>query len=241
MRAVRTLALGLIGWAVFAGSSVGAEDAAALGARLLGEAKLASGGEAWDRIQGWHERGDIPTDHGVAAYDAWADVHHPALLVQVNAEGHTTSDGFDGKRAWSVDRKGAMKVDDSAEAISKARRNAYFAMYGFFFPGRFPTRAAYVGSHQGDGVTYDVIEVQPVGGAASDLWLDRNTHLPLAVVSLDKARPMTTFLGDFKVVDGVSLPFTVQQGPDAAHQLVRHVAAYDFDPVPPERFARPLR
>jgi hypothetical protein len=230
-----------MGLVVFAGSSRAAEDPAALGGRLLGEAKLASGGEAWDRIQGWHERGDIPTDHGAATYDAWADVHHPALLVQVNAEGRTTSDGFDGRTAWSADGKGAVKADASDAATGRARRNAYFAMYGFFFPARFPTRAAYVGSHQGAGVIYDVIEVQPVGGAASDLWLDRNTHLPLAVVSLDKTHPMTTFLTDFKVVDGVSLPFTVQQGPDAAHQLVRHVAAYDFNPIPPERFARPLR
>jgi hypothetical protein len=241
MRAVRTLVLGLIGLAVFAGSSLAAEDPAALGARLLGEAKLASGGEAWDRIQGWHERGDIPTGRGAATYDSWADVRRPTLLVQVNAEGHTTSDGFDGTTAWSVDGKGAVKADASAEATGRGRRNAYFAMYGFFFPGRFPTRAAYVGSHQGSGVVYDVIAVQPVGGAGSELWLDRNTHLPLAVVSLDKAHPMTTFLADFKVVDGVSLPFTVQQGPDAAHQLVRHVVAYDFDPIPPERFARPLR
>ena len=241
MRAVRTLALGFFGLAMLAGSSVAAEDPAALATRLLGEAKLAAGGEAWDRIQGWHERGAIESGRGEITYDAWADVHRPAMLVQTSVDGGTVRDGFDGRWSWSVDGRGVSAADPSAQAADKARAKAYFAMYGFFFPDRFPTRGVYVGSRQGGSVIYDVVEVQPVGGAPSDLWLDRNTHLLQAVVSVDKAHPMTTFLGDYKVVDGVSLPFAIQQGPDAAHQVVRHVLAYDFDPIPPERFARPLR
>ena len=226
---------------MLAGSSRAAEDPAALATRLLGEAKLAAGGEAWDRIQGWHERGAIESGRGEITYDAWADVRRPAMLVQTSVDGRSTRDGFDGRTTWSVDGRGVSAADTSPQAADKARRKAYFAMYGFFFPDRFPTRSVYVGSRQGGNVVYDVVEVQPVGGEPSDLWLDRNTHLLQAVVSVDKAHPMTTFLGDYKVVDGVSLPFAVQQGSDAAHQVTRHVLAYDFDPVTSDRFAPPTR
>lgn len=244
MRVALTLALMAIGTVVFISSptlaSAATADPAIQADQLLGQAKAATGGAAWDKIQGWHERGVIARAGGETSYEIWLDVHRQGMVSQVSTAGRWQTRGFDGKASWVIDASDGATVDNGAQAVNEARRNDYFSAYGFFFPNRFPAKRTYVGEQSVKDVTYDVVRVTPEGGAPMDLWIDRKSHRVMALVDPGQDPPAIAALADFRPVAGILLPFAVTQkavGAGAASQ--RRVLAYDFDPIDPKRFASP--
>jgi hypothetical protein len=231
-----------IGAALLAGPAFASTDSTALADSILDQAKAVSGGAAWDRLQGWHERGVIERGDDQIDYEVWLDLHKPGMVSQIVAPGRWQTRGFDGRVAWLIDPSYGAIADPAANAIAEARRNDYFGLYGFFFPGRFHAKRDYVGPRAARDKIYDVVRVTPDGAAAMDLWIDRQTHQLTAVVDPDKAHPLIAYLKDFKPVEGVLLPFTILQSTDGSKTVsVRRVDAYDFARVDPKRFVSPTR
>jgi hypothetical protein len=239
MRPVLALVLAMMGAAVMAGQA-SAVDPSAQADALLRQSKAASGGAAWDRLGGWHERGVIERAGGETSYEIWLDVRRPGMVSQITAAGRWQTRGFDGKTTWVIDASDGASADAGAKAVSEARRNDYFGHYGFYFPDRFAAKREYLGAQAINNITYDVVRVTPDGGAAMDLWIDRGTHRLTALDDPTQTPATITTLTDFRQVSGVLLPFAVTQkavGSPAVSR--RRIASYDFDPVDPKRFASP--
>jgi hypothetical protein len=244
MRAALSLALVAIGAVLFASpppaASAAVSSPSAQADEILTQAKAATGGGAWDKIKGWHERGVIERAGSETTYEIWLDVHRQGMVSQITTAGRWQTRGFDGKAAWVIDASDGTTVDNGEAAVREARRNDYFSAYGFFFPDRFAAKRVYVGGEAVKDVTYDVVRVTPEGGAPMDLWVDRKSHRLMALVDPGQDPPAIAALADFRPVAGVLLPFVVTQkavGAKAASQ--RRVIAYDFDPIDPKRFAAP--
>jgi hypothetical protein len=225
---------------VFAGQGSAAPDPTAEADAILAHAKAASGGGAWDRLQGWHERGVIVRRDGQVDYEAWIDMRDLAIVNTRTADGATVVHGSDGRASWIIDPAGGVRFDTTSNGLAASRRNAYFSIFGYFFPKRFAAQRVYVGPQVSGGVTYDVVRVTPADGSPMELWIDRATHRIGALVDPDKAHPMIALLSDYRPVGGVMVPFTVATsfgGPRAA--IVQHIGAYDFGPPDPSRFTPP--
>jgi hypothetical protein len=243
MRRALTAALAAIGAVLLAHAALAAPDPAVQADALLARAKAAMGGAAWDRIAGWHERGTIERRGGPITYETWLDVGRPGMISQITGgDGRWQTRGFDGQAAWVIDDSEGAGVERDEKAVSAARRDDYFSLYGFFFPERFAARRTYIGTRATAVGVYDVVRVQPAGCPPMDLWVDRKSHQLAAVVDPDPAHPLIAFLGDFKPTNGVLLPYTVMQSAGGAESTsVRRITAYDFAPVDAKRFRPPAQ
>ncbi|MDR3512392.1 MAG: hypothetical protein P4L73_12215 [Caulobacteraceae bacterium] len=237
---MRIFALAAFSAALFGGASVAAPASMAPADVLLAQAKAATGGPAWDRLQGWHERGVDNRPGQAIAYEAWIDLRSLAIVNVHTVDEVPVTRGGDGRTTWVIDPAGGVQIDPNPQAVAGARRSAYFSAYGFFFPDRLPARRAYVGPLVSNGATYDVVRVTPGDGAPMDIWIDRATHRVTAFVDPDRRHPTIALLADFRPVDGVLLPHTVaQSGGGVKPTSVEHVAAYDFNPAEAGRFTPP--
>lgn len=185
-----------------------APDAIAQAAGLLTQAKQATGGAAWDKIDTLVEHGTLAGPSVRGSYDSVTDLRH-ILSVENAALGPTVSgQGWDGHAAWSTDSTGQVRVERSQEATAAGIEQAYRAAYGFFWPDRWPASRSYVGEKQADGLTYDVVKVTPKDAQPLELWFDRATHRIAREADITGADPHTQILGDYRAVGGMMLPFS---------------------------------
>ena len=195
---------------VFSASCIGADNTSDSGDKLLGLAKQATGGAAWDHIDTLHEQGRISGAHVDGSYDSVTDLLHILSLQKTVLGPMVSTQGWDGKVAWSSDSSGQVRVESSREAIAAGLEQAYRSAYGFFWPDRWPATRASVGERHADGVNYDAVKVTPKGAEPFELWLDRSTHRIAREVDLTGAQPHTQIFSDYRAVDGVMLPFATR-------------------------------
>jgi hypothetical protein len=225
---------------LLAGEARAAPDAVAQADAILAQAKAATGGAAWDRIQGWREKGVISRGGGDVAYELWIDVRRLAIVSQTSGRGGVRTHGSDGHTTWTIEPGGAVSTDAAVKSLRGARQSAYFSLYGFFFPKRFPAERVYVGPQSADGKIFDVVRVTPVDGDPMELWVDRTSHRVAALVDPSQAHPLIAFLADFKPVDGVLLPYTIgESAAGGKARSVQLVTVYDFSPSDLNRFKPP--
>jgi len=240
MRSALTLAMACLAAVLFAGAPRAAPDPVAQADAILDQARAASGGPAWDKLQGWSESGVINRAGRTIAYHTWIDARRLTLLTERNVDGKVVTRGFDGRTVWVSGADGVVHATQDASAVQSARRNVYFDIYGFFLPKRFPAQRVYVGPQVSNGQVYDVVRITPQDAEPMDVWFDRRTHLVWAIVDTDKAHPLIALLADFAPTGGLMLPHTVAQsagGPVA--ESIQHIAAYDFQAAEPKSFASP--
>lgn len=225
---------------VMAGPAFAAPDPSTLADAILVQAKAATGGPAWDRLQGWHEQGVIERPDGKVGYEVWIDMRNLSMVSSRTTDGATIIRGFNGRTSWMVDPAGGVRLDQSASQLAAARTSAYFSAYGFFFPTRLPAQRTYVGPQSMSGAVYDVVRVTPAGGDPLDIWIDRATHRIGAMVDPDKAHPAIILLTDYHSVAGVLAPFTIETSFGGPHPArIQHISGLDFAAPDPARFTQP--
>jgi hypothetical protein len=178
-------------------------DKKALG--LIAQAKSATGGNAWDQIEIWHETGHATLpDMGTIRYEHWHDAQSlNTRNVRSDASGGLNYMLFNGSESYqSTD---ADFHDRTPIDPNEARNGAYLVAFGFLFPARFPASFHYEGLKSDKGVPFDVVTVSPRGLKPVDLWLDLNTHRIFRIVS-DGGRSHED-LSDYREVTGVLVPF----------------------------------
>jgi hypothetical protein len=183
-----------------------AATASPTGAEVLHAAKAASGGEAWNRLEGSYERGA----HGPVTYETWLDFRAYGMRMASVTPAGPRAQGFDGAVAW---RRAEGRADDSRDpaALREAVVTAFVSNNGFFFPDRFPAKADYLRADQG----FDVVRVEPRGGRPVELWFDAKTHLLGRIVDRGGPMPVTVTLSDYRKVGDVLIAFRgVVTGPD---------------------------
>lgn len=214
-----TLALTLLA-AGCAGLSVA--DAPRGAAAVLAEMKAACGGEAWERVQGWHETGvvDLPGRPGLP-HEIWHDMRtlKTAMINRVNGR-IVRHAGYNGSAYWQVGPDGRVEIGRDPAILRRHRRDAYLSSAGWFFTRRFPATIILAGTESLDAKVLDVLRVTPEAADSFDLWVDREAHRVRRIVAGNEYADLT----DYRMFDGVCSATTGRQGDgDPAHEIVLHV------------------
>jgi hypothetical protein len=204
--------------------------------RVLAQARAAAGGAAWNYLRGWHETGHRD---GVA-YETWLDPLRFGLRVEVHTPQGLQVHGFNGLGAWKIAPGGEATGTGDEGPVGQARAEAFYGVYGFYFPGRFDAHGDYLGTRQLGGRAFDVVEVKPWSGAARQLWFDRHTHLLARMVDANGPKPVTVELSDYRKVGPVKVAFRyVAQATDEAVAEVRQLDSLAFTPADRAMFSLP--
>jgi hypothetical protein len=202
-------------------------------ARVLSQARAASGGAGWNFLRGWHETGKL----GGAAYETWQDPLRYGLRVEVRAPDGLHVRGFNGQGAWTIAPSGEARGTGDPGPVGLARAEAFFGVYGFFYPGRFDAHGDYLGVRQLSGRAFDVVEVKPWNGPGRQLWFDRRTHLIARMVETGGSAPLTYEFSDWRKVGPVRVAFRIESPGDPA--LTRQLESLSFVPADRGLFSLP--
>ena len=204
--------------------------------RVLAQARAASGGSAWGYLRGWHETGRWDG----APYETWLDPLRYGLRTEIHEPAGVSVHGFNGLGAWRIAPSGVVSGTGDPAAVVPARGEAFFAVNGFLFPGRFDARGDYLGRRRRQGRDFDVVSVKPWGGPARELWFDAATHLLARAVTPGRPRPVTEEVSDYRRVGPlrVAFRFTRDDG-GAGGARVRQLERLDFAPADRGLFSLP--
>jgi hypothetical protein len=199
-------------------------------AQVLVRARAAAGGAGWNYLRGWHETGKL----GGVPYETWLDPLRYGLRVEVREAGGVAVHGFNGQGAWTIAPSGQVTGTGDAGPVAAARTEAFYGVYGFFYPGRFDAHGDYLGVRQVGGRAFDVVEVKPWSGAARQLWFDRQTHLLARMV---EANGPTYEFSDYRKVGPVQVAFRIAVAGDPAR--TRQIEELTFTPTDRAKFSLP--
>lgn len=171
---------------------------------VLERARAAMGGAgAWNSVRGLHEVG---TENG-RPYEHWVDLLRWGERVETGAGPAKMVQGYNGYGLWWLPLSTPWPPGTQAELMARARSDAFFSAYGYFFTGRFDMRTIYLGVRPSGGRSYDVVRIHPEFGEARELWFDRKTGLPGRIVDGRTSQPRTVEFSDYRRVGRVTLPF----------------------------------
>ena len=201
--------------------------------------KAACGGEAWERVQGWHETGivDLPGQPGVP-YEIWHDMRTLKTAMINRVDGRVVRHaGFNGSESWQVAADGRVTIGRDPAVVRRQRRDAYLSSAGWFFRDRFPAAIILAGTETRDGRVHDVLRFTPEHADSFDLWVARDTHRISRIVAGNEYAELT----DYRMFDGLCSATTGRQGDgDPAHEIVLHVQTVETeDAVPAATFEPP--
>jgi hypothetical protein len=209
--------------------------------QLLAQAKAATGGAAWDALRSQHSRVVFKAGKLEGNVERWASLTTGRSLTRYDIGPASGAQGFDGFVAWSQQASGATQVETDDAARELAVNAAYRDRLAFWFPDRQPARIDYARRDRAEGIDYDVVRIVPEGGRAFELWIGMLTQRIERLVEDEGAGARTEIYGDFRTVQGVTLPFRVRieraGAPDGQYVVDRieyNVALDDVDfGVPP--------
>ena len=172
--------------------------------RVVDRARAASGGSAWTAVRGFHEIGS----HNGAPYERWIDaLRYGDRMDTTPAASTRATRGYNGYGAWWLPVRPSDEAGPDRQVLARARTEAFFAGYGYYFTGRFDLRSGYVGVREGGGRRFTVIWVQPAGDDPRDLWFDQRTGLLARMIERQGPRSRTVELSDYRRVGKLLLPF----------------------------------
>ncbi|MGE5232817.1 MAG: aspartyl protease family protein [Acidobacteriota bacterium] len=214
-----------------------AEDPAA----LLARARQAMGGAAWDRVAANHVRAKIEMGGLEGTVESWEDVRSGRYVDRFALGPASGAEGFDGEMAWTQDSSGQAHPSDAAEELAAARNEAYRRSLAYWYPERGKATLEDAGERAEGERRFRVVRITPQGGRPFELWIDTATWRFDRIVEAGGRETRSTFLSDYRPVDGVLVPFAqrVTNGETKYDQRLEiesleHVAA-----LAPARFALP--
>lgn len=209
---------------------------------VLVQSKVASGGDAWNRVHSIKLEGNANAGGLDGPFEQLEDVDNGASMLQYTLGPAQVRSGFDGSTSWNQGPSGDVALQDSAAGKQIAASDAYLTARAYWFPQRWPATIEFIGTRKVGGKAYQVLRALPKGGDAIELWLDASTHLITRIVELTGGSGRTQLWSDYRTVDGVELPFRIEQydGGDVAHGSVALVDNVNINvDIPADRFAPP--
>jgi hypothetical protein len=170
---------------------------------ILRAAKTAAGGRALDRAEGSYEEGR----HGDTIYRTWLNFKRYGMKSESIRNGVHRTIGFNGQVQWNVGPDGKVSTKSDDAALREAIVTAYVSNNGYFYPDRFPAEFHFLRVARADGRAFDVIEVEPKGGRAVQLWIDRRSHLVSRLVDEKGSPPVSVEISDYRRVGGALIAF----------------------------------
>jgi len=177
---------------------------------ILAKAKQATGGDAWDAIHTTYSKGKLTTSGLAGPAESWEDNLTGRYVEKYQLGPASGADGFDGKLVWSQDSSGEPRAEGGENARQGAADEAYRNAMAYWYPQRWPAQIECSGQKQERGKTFQVLRITPQGGRPFDLWIDATTYLFDHTVEKADIETRTTYLSDYRTVNGVKLPFAVR-------------------------------
>jgi hypothetical protein len=202
--------------------------------RVLSAARGASGGAGWRYLRGWHETGKLDG----RAYETWIDPLRFGMRTEVHEAAGVRVHGFNGQGDWEIAPDGTATGTGDRVSVDRARTSAFFTGELFLYPGRFEAKVVLVGARQAAGRSFDVLRMEPWGGNAREVWIDRGTHLVARIVDRSGPKPTTVELSDYRKVGPVRVAFHYRiEGADGVHE--RQIESLVFAPADRDLFSLP--
>ena len=204
-------------------------------AKLLAQMRASCGGDAWDRIHGWHEAGRVTMGGRPGlTYEAFHEITTLRTTYVQRLDGKIVRlGGFDGTNTWRVRPDGTVETGADATKLRKARRDMYLSNAGYFFPKRFPAHFELMGVQTLGNRKFDVLRLTPTDAESADLWVDRKTHRVFRVVAGSEMAEGS----DYRMFGAVCGPTRLRQSDgDPAHDIVLYVESIETGPIDPTRF-----
>lgn len=209
---------------------------------ILAQVKVASGGDAWNRVQSIKLEGTANAGGLHGPFEQLEDLNSGASVLKYQLGPVKGASGFDGTTSWKQDPSGNVALQSSVAGKRTAASDAYLAARAYWFPQRRTATVRLLGARTVGGTSYQVLRASPKGGNAIDLWVDASTHLIARVVVLTGGNDQTQLWTDYRTVDGVKIPFRVEvyDGSDVQHAQIAEVkqVAVNLD-IPAGSFAPP--
>lgn len=205
-------------------------------ARVLTQARAATGGAGWNTLRGWHETG---LRNGVP-YEAWLDPVRYGLRLELKTPQGPDVRGFNGFGDWRIAPGGTVTGTDVTNQRSDMRTEAFFDVRGYFYAGRFDASADYVGVRRLGKARYEVVLVKPWNGHARELWFDARTHLLARMVQ--RADGKAWRVSDYRKVGPVKVAFRIEAETGAGpipYAPARQIESLDFKPADRTMFSLP--
>jgi hypothetical protein len=170
---------------------------------------------AWEKLHSRVSKGtiEIPAMNNLSGT---VEVHMKApdsILLVINVGGAVIRQGFDGTTAWSDDPRNGLRVL-SGDELEDIRREANF--YHALDLQKIYSKMAVTGTEKVRDHDAYVVEATPAtGGDPDKLYFDTQSGLEVRSVTRrhtpDGSAEFAANIEDYKDLDGIKLPFTVEQ------------------------------
>jgi hypothetical protein len=220
--------------------------AAQEGAIALSQIKQAMGGSRWDDVRTLHTKGKIQLGELNGSYEAWLDLRHLYSFTEARFShldlGEVRSvSGWNGSVAWTADQTGDVCAASSHGAIRDAANDAYVEAFGYLLNNASASLEVLRDANF-QGRRFHVLKIAPAEGFPFELWTDPGTARVSRLVPLTGVERDATNYGDFRLVDGLLLPFRTEERDARSGKVLSllTLSSIEIDQDPPEhRFDPP--
>jgi PDZ domain/Aspartyl protease len=172
-------------------------------AQILTLARSATGGEAWDGVAECDSEGTITvagktgTLRYIENFKTGANVAHADIPdLGVHQANGTSLDG-----SWQQDDDGDIQLSRAGNPWQVD--DLYLTRHAYWQPNFGGATVTVLDPASEQGVTYDRLQFAVPSGHGFTLWISRSTHFIERITN-----EQTRYLGDFRRVDGIMLPFS---------------------------------
>lgn len=215
--------------------SVGAACAATDPSAVLNAYRAASGGDAWHGKAVMKAAANIAGQGMTGSGTIVTDLRNGTFVQHYTLGPASGAQGFDGTDAWQQGPNGDVNLEKGGDALPLAINQAYRDTHAWWRPDFGGASVVPVGEKPCERSRCDVLTITPHGGKPFDAWFDAKTHLLVRTVEKQGAQTVTTRFSDYRVSDGVRLPWNevIDNGAGARYLLTVATTSVDFMPVQP--------
>ena len=176
--------------------------------------RAVGGRAAWQKLKSRVSLGTIEVPS--AKLSGTVVIHEKApskILTIIIVSGSVFRQGFDGSVGWAEDPQDGLREQSGAE-LAEAKRQSDF--YSPLDLREHYAKLTFAGAEKvGDQDTLELEAALPEGGPPDKLYFDAKTGLPVRLLgqhhSPDGVAQFQEDFGDYREVDGVTLPFMIAQ------------------------------
>ena len=187
-----------------------AEPAGGGAAAIMAKVKEATGGAAWDAIRTDHIRGKLATGGMNGTIESWDDVLKGRFVDRIVLGPIQQAQGYDGQVVWSQDSSKQVRKEEGGEEREGTANEAYRRSLSYWYKDRRPGSMEDAGTKEEGGRSFQVVRITPKDGRPFDVWIDPQTHLIDHMVEKAAIETRTTYLSDYRTIDGVKVSFAVR-------------------------------
>ena len=131
------------------------------------------------------------------------------------------------------DMSGAVTPQAGGDAGQLAVNEAYRDANLWWRADRGGATVTALGTRTDGVVAYDVLAVTPAGGKTFEAWFDAKTHMLARTIEGQGFQTITTFLSDYRPVDGVMLAgkLVIDDGTGVAYRQTQTFSSARFIPA----------